>query len=379
MLATGVAAALTLACSAVAQSGTYSDPAGDAPGGAPDITTVSVSSTANAGEYDFQVNMPGATLTSSMFVDVYLDTNADNAADYLIRLYGNGPRIEISRSTGSGWSAYTANLLEGTSSLQPETIRLGRADIGGASTFNFWVTAWNWVSNSSPPCCSDSTAEWNFALPAGSTPTTTTTTTTPTATTPTATTPTTTTASTTTTAAATTTTTASSTSHGTQPSIPPLPSSLPSGLSVPSLPSQSKTQPTGGTSTGSAGSGGNASSAGSSQPTGSAGYGAKVASATAAAGARSPLALHIAGPSKAVTGELYVARLELNHKAPGVTLSCRAAIGGRTLVGRTSATGNGTSCIIAVPTQARGKLLRLFARASVSGHAVLAAALRTIA
>jgi hypothetical protein len=148
---------------ALASAQSYSDPAGDAPGGAPDITDVSVTPSADGSAYSFAVNLNGAAYTSDFFLYLYVDTTGDNVAEYLVRLLGNENRIEANRWNGSAWAPFTASILEGTSSLSPETIRLGVADLGGAQSFHFWLQAWKYAASSQPACCFDYAGVFAYA------------------------------------------------------------------------------------------------------------------------------------------------------------------------------------------------------------------------
>lgn len=134
---------------------TFSDPAGDAAAGVPDVTTISITPSADGTAYSIAVNLNGGVYASDFFLDVYIDTTGDNVAEYLVRLLGNENRIEIDRWDGSAWNPFTASILEGTSTLTPETIKLGRADIGGAQSFHFWLKAWKFAVGSQPACCFD--------------------------------------------------------------------------------------------------------------------------------------------------------------------------------------------------------------------------------
>lgn len=151
--------------SALAGTQTFADPAGDATGGAPDVTDVSVTPSADGTAYSVAVNLPGAAYTSDFFLYLYIDTTGDNVAEYLVRLLGSDNRIELNRWNGSGWTPFTASILEGTSSLAPETIRFGRADVGGAQSFHLWLQAWKYVAGSQPACCFDYAGVFAYAAP----------------------------------------------------------------------------------------------------------------------------------------------------------------------------------------------------------------------
>ncbi len=302
-----IAAALILAAGALAGGATFADPAGDAAGGAPDITTVTVSATGNGGEFDFAVDMPSATFSSTFFLDLYLDTDRDNTADYLIRLNGAEQSIQISRNDGVSFQPFTASLLQGTSTLQPETVRLGRADIGGASGFNFWLRAWNWVANSNPACCSDDTAAWGYNLPGGTT-------------------------TTTTTGGATTTA---------PPSLPP-PSSAPAG------PASAQPQTPGQT-------------AANSKPT-------KPQPANGeSASTDKTLTLHVAAPRQAIAGRTYT--LTIHTAATRPTIACRLSIDGHTLHSRLSQTGTVARCSASLPHGTRGRMLHIAITARLGNRA----------
>jgi hypothetical protein len=150
---------------AFAGTQSFSDPAGDASGGAPDVTDVSVTPSADGTAYSVAVSMSGAAYTSDFFLYLYVDTTGDNVAEYLVRLLGNDNRIELNRWSGSAWTPFTASILEGTSSLTPETIKFGRADIGGAQSFHFWLQAWKYVAGSQPACCFDYAGVFAYAAP----------------------------------------------------------------------------------------------------------------------------------------------------------------------------------------------------------------------
>ena len=161
---------------ATAQEAHYIDPSGDNPGNSPDVTNVTVSTNDAATSYTFRIEMPNYTgLASGLFVDIYIDSDRDGHANYLIRLYGSENRIEIDTWNGSGWTPFVASLLQGTYAF-PEVIDVGRTDLSGTGAFWFWIRAWKYIANSSPPCCYDNAPDagvWEYRLSTGS-PTTTT-------------------------------------------------------------------------------------------------------------------------------------------------------------------------------------------------------------
>jgi hypothetical protein len=184
-----IVASRVMAMSASRASGQevhYTDPSGDNPGNSPDITSVTVSTNDAATAYTFRIEMPNYSgLTSDVFIDIYIDSDRDGRANYLIRLYGSENRIEIDAWNGSGWSPFVASFLQGTSAF-PEVIDVGRSDIGGTGSFWFWTRGWKYIANSSPACCYDNAPDagaWEYRLSTGTTTATTTTATTTTATT----------------------------------------------------------------------------------------------------------------------------------------------------------------------------------------------------
>jgi hypothetical protein len=150
-----------------ASPASFTDPSGDNPGNAPDITDVTVSANDVSTIYTFRIGMPNYTgLAAGVFVDVYIDSDESGKADYLIRVNGNTNQIEIDYWNGSAWTAFTASLLQGTAAF-PEVIDVGRSDLGNTGGFWFWTRAWKYISGSSPACCYDGAPDggvWEYRL-----------------------------------------------------------------------------------------------------------------------------------------------------------------------------------------------------------------------
>jgi hypothetical protein len=152
---------------ASASAASFTDPTGDNPGNAPDITYVTVGGNDASTIYTFQIGMPNyAGLAAGIFVDVYIDSDESGKADYLIRVNGDTNQIEIDYWNGSAWTAFTASLLQGTGAF-PEVISVGRSDFGNTAGFWFWTRAWKYISGSSPACCYDGAPDggvWEYRL-----------------------------------------------------------------------------------------------------------------------------------------------------------------------------------------------------------------------
>jgi hypothetical protein len=157
--------------SSSASPASFTDPSGDNPGNAPDITDVTVSANDASTIYTFQIGMPNYTgLAAGIFIDVYIDSDESGKADYLIRVNGDTNQIEIDYWNGSTWAAFTASTLQGTAAF-PEVIGVGRSDLGNTAGFWFWTRAWKYIAGSSPACCYDGAPDggvWEYRLSNGS-------------------------------------------------------------------------------------------------------------------------------------------------------------------------------------------------------------------
>jgi hypothetical protein len=143
-----VLAALTLALTALAGNASgapppaeYQDPTGDS-GPGPDITKVTVSAD-DAGTLSFHVETPNRpTIGSEYSVIVYLDTDSNPATglrgtDYALGMVGGF--TALLRWNGTEPEPVRPSTATGSYSNGVATLSVNAIELGGASSFGFWV------------------------------------------------------------------------------------------------------------------------------------------------------------------------------------------------------------------------------------------------
>jgi hypothetical protein len=132
--------AAVVVCAAAAGVTSFADPAGDA-AGAPDVTSVTVTDDA-AGLATLSVTI-AADLPLDDDIDVYVDSNKDNQADYYFEAYRDTATHvgwDVEHYDGKGWSTTPDSGTETFSrSGNVYTWTFSQADIGGSTGFNFWI------------------------------------------------------------------------------------------------------------------------------------------------------------------------------------------------------------------------------------------------
>lgn len=149
--ATALAVFPSAAGSSAANSGTFADPAGDA-GGAPDVTSLTISDSA-AGVIQFAFSVTGMTTDAAVFVFMDTDRNAatgNDGDDYEVdvSIDSKGTWYDVSRYDGAKWVSVPETPTMGMSvSGSTYTVRVGRADLGGTTGFEFWALSALWKAN----------------------------------------------------------------------------------------------------------------------------------------------------------------------------------------------------------------------------------------
>ena len=122
---------------------TYSDPAGDATGGAPDITTVAVAND-GAGKITFDITVSGVPAPDT-FVDVPLNTDlnastGEQGTDYEFFYSGSAGIALLFRWNGSDFVPHVVPSYRFSFTSGVLHLEVNRADIGNTSGFVFWVS-----------------------------------------------------------------------------------------------------------------------------------------------------------------------------------------------------------------------------------------------
>jgi hypothetical protein len=163
---------------------TYTDPAGDNPSGAPDITGVVVSNLTD-GTVSFEVKLPSnQALNFNTGIGVYIDTDANRATgqfgdDYFIAvLGGTALTYQLEKWSSTAWLAQPSATLKGQFRANDGlTVTIAKDELGIGSTFNFDV--WSSVASGNVAAYSDEAPDQpNYFSYTLGTPTATTTTTT---------------------------------------------------------------------------------------------------------------------------------------------------------------------------------------------------------
>jgi hypothetical protein len=121
----------------------YTDPAGDATGGAPDITTVAVAND-GAGKITLDITVAGIPAADT-YVDVPLDTDVNQATgdqgiDYEFFVSGAVGVGLLLRWNGSDFVPHVVPSFRSSFANGILHLEVNRADIGNTNGFVFWVT-----------------------------------------------------------------------------------------------------------------------------------------------------------------------------------------------------------------------------------------------
>jgi hypothetical protein len=168
LIVAALAAALLIVQGAAADQ-TYSDPAGDATGGAPDVTNVAVAND-GAGKITFDITTTGLPAPDT-FVDMPIDSDSnpntgDDGIDYDFILQGSTGTGVLLRWNGSDYVPHVVPSARVSFASGVVHFEVNRADIGNTSGFVFWVSALkvssgNVVGFDDAP---DGTAVYTYAL-----------------------------------------------------------------------------------------------------------------------------------------------------------------------------------------------------------------------
>jgi hypothetical protein len=120
----------------------YSDPAGDATGGAPELTTIAVAND-GAGKITFDLTVAGLPAPDT-YVDVNMDTDAnpttgDHGLDYSFELSGAIGVGLLFRWNGSDWVPAGTPTSRGSYTNGVVHFEVNKADIGNPSMFFWWA------------------------------------------------------------------------------------------------------------------------------------------------------------------------------------------------------------------------------------------------
>jgi len=171
LLAMALASGFVLT-SALAGS-SYTDPAGDATGNAPDITAVQVSND-NGGQILFQVAVANLTPESAVFVPIDIDKNAatgDDGDEYALEWYssatadGNGWTVE--RWDGAKWVHPDSHpTVRGSQTPTGVELSINASELGGTTGFAFYATSTRWVADAEVGFddAPDGLAKWTYDL-----------------------------------------------------------------------------------------------------------------------------------------------------------------------------------------------------------------------
>ena len=141
------AAAAVLAAAAGANSGTFTDPAGDA-GGAPDITTVAVNDSAS-GLLQFSATVTGLSVNTPTTFGLLLDTDRNVATgmtggfEYAVFLMhdADGGVYSLMHWTGTTLQNLNSPSLALSVSGDAYTFSIAKAELGSPTSFNWGVLA----------------------------------------------------------------------------------------------------------------------------------------------------------------------------------------------------------------------------------------------
>jgi hypothetical protein len=134
-------ALLLLGASGAGAAASFTDPTGDATGGAADITGVSVSNDAS-GNITFTLTTNRSACTSDDIVVIVLDTDRNASTgvgglDYAIGLEASG--AVLLKASGATFTGAAASTLQATNNNM--TVTINRSDLGSTTGFNFAVVS----------------------------------------------------------------------------------------------------------------------------------------------------------------------------------------------------------------------------------------------
>jgi hypothetical protein len=143
-LIVAVLATALLVVQGAAADQTYTDPAGDATGGAPDVTNVAVAND-GAGKITFDITTAGLPAPDT-FVDMPIDSDSnpntgDDGIDYDFILQGSTGSGVLLRWNGSDYVPHVVPSARVSFASGVVHFEVNRADIGNSSGFVFWVSA----------------------------------------------------------------------------------------------------------------------------------------------------------------------------------------------------------------------------------------------
>ena len=142
-----VLALLLFGASGAGAASTFSDPAGDATGGATDITGVGVSND-SSGNVTFSLTTNRTVFTSDDVVAIALDTDKNASTgvggfDYAIGVAASGALLL--KANGTTFTPVTAQTLQATNNNM--TVTINRSELGNTTGFNFLLRS-TLISNS---------------------------------------------------------------------------------------------------------------------------------------------------------------------------------------------------------------------------------------
>jgi hypothetical protein len=151
----------------------FSDPTGDAIGGAPDVSTV-VISTDSSGRTTFQITTNEASLLEGQWI--YLDLDVDQnlatgnpthfGAEYVLSV-GAGGKFGAVRWANGSWQNAPLASLSGSYANSVATLAFNNSDLGDPDGFNLYIVAQN-VSDQTPDAdWAPNSGVWNYKLRIG--------------------------------------------------------------------------------------------------------------------------------------------------------------------------------------------------------------------
>jgi hypothetical protein len=158
-----VLALLLLAVPAAGASTTFTDPQGDATGGAPDVTQVVVSNDFD-GNVTFALTTDRASFTADDLVFVLMNTDKDsttgiNGVDYVLVTSGSG--VQLLRATGASFAPAPQMTLRTEDG--GKTVTINRTDIGDTNGLIFGVVT-GLRSNDAAEDDAPDTGSWSYDL-----------------------------------------------------------------------------------------------------------------------------------------------------------------------------------------------------------------------
>jgi hypothetical protein len=143
VLSASVSALALIGASPAPAAQTFTDPAGDG-GGAPDVTTVTVSNSATNRVTVRVVTPSHAALPGDGELDLFLDTDAntgtgnEDGTDYIISVDGREQAFGLFKWDGSDFQFQDSNTVSVAWTGGP-TVSFDASELGNTTAFNFWV------------------------------------------------------------------------------------------------------------------------------------------------------------------------------------------------------------------------------------------------